>query len=279
MGQTLAAVIGVRYHCRRFLRSLHMEREWLCMLLGFVCSLCATHGQVVQIIPDDGGSSEWVRQPHQPKNEKKVDEPRLECLYEYTAVDTVLCRTKLAQVILQVGSSWTKFIDYYNYWIDSVCWRSDWKITTAEILELDQPMPREFYESQLRHIATGRFTCLGQVGLDFYVYEDSTARMDWTLAEGEATVCGYACRKATTRFRGRDWTVWYRPAGPHPAGGDAGQPAAVRGRAAESAEGRYVLHSLYLSRTYGPAPDAGRSAQDGARPGDRLTRVHGLEGG
>ena len=33
--------------------------------------------------------------------------------------------------------------------------------------------------------------------------------MDWTLAEGEATVCGYACRKATTRFRGRDWAVWY----------------------------------------------------------------------
>ena len=179
------------------------------MLLGFVCSLCATHGQVAQIIPDDGGSSEWVRQPHQPKNEKKVDEPRLECLYEYTAVDTVLRRTKLAQVILQVGPSWTKFIDYYNYWVDSVCWRSDWKITTAEILELDQPMPREFYESQLRHIATGRFTCLGQVGLDFYVYEDSTARMDWTLAEDTATVCGYACRKATTRFRGRDWTVWY----------------------------------------------------------------------
>ena len=186
-----------------------MGGRWLCLLLGLVCGSMAVRGQVVQIISDGGGSPEWVRLPHQPKNEKKVDEPQLECLYEYTAIDTVLNQTKLAQVILQVGQSWTKFIDYYNYWIDSVCWRSDWKISTAEILELDQPMPREFYESQLRNIAEERFTCNGQVGLDFYVYEDSTARMDWALAEGEETVCGYACRKATTRFRGRDWTVWY----------------------------------------------------------------------
>ena len=183
-----------------------MGRKWLCFLLAGMCSFCAVRAQTV--IHSDTDASIFHK-PFQSMNEKKVDEPRLECLYEYTAVDTVLRKTKLAQVILQIGQSWTKFIDYYVYWVDSVCWRSDWKIIGAEIRKLDRPMPREFYESQLRNIADERFTCRGQVALDFYVYEDSTARMDWTLAEGEATVCGYACRKATTRFRGRDWTVWY----------------------------------------------------------------------
>ena len=186
-----------------------MMRKWVCLMLGVLSGFMAVRGQVAHIISDGNASSALDQRPYQLKNEKKVDESRLECLYEYTAIDTVLNQTKLDQVILQVGPSWTKFIDYYNYWADSVCWRSDWKITGAEVEELDQPMDTQFYESQLRNIAEERFTCNGQVGLDFYVYEDSTARMDWTLAEGEATVCGYACRKATTRFRGRDWTVWY----------------------------------------------------------------------
>ena len=33
----------------------------------------------------------------------------------------------------------------------------------------------------------------------------------WKLCEGEKTICGYPCKKATTTFRGRTWTVWYAP--------------------------------------------------------------------
>jgi GLPGLI family protein len=39
---------------------------------------------------------------------------------------------------------------------------------------------------------------------------DSVANLfEWNLVEGDSTICNYPCRKATTTFRGRDWTVWY----------------------------------------------------------------------
>lgn len=31
----------------------------------------------------------------------------------------------------------------------------------------------------------------------------------WDLLDDDSVVCGYPCKKATTTFRGRDWTVWY----------------------------------------------------------------------
>ena len=29
------------------------------------------------------------------------------------------------------------------------------------------------------------------------------------MAEGDSTILGYTCHKATTRFRGRDYVAWY----------------------------------------------------------------------
>jgi len=40
--------------------------------------------------------------------------------------------------------------------------------------------------------------------------QDSLATLfDWKPEKGDSTICGYPCKKATTSFRGRDWTVWY----------------------------------------------------------------------
>ena len=38
---------------------------------------------------------------------------------------------------------------------------------------------------------------------------------NWKLCGGEKTICGYPCKKATTTFRGRTWTVWYAPQLPY----------------------------------------------------------------
>ena len=40
-------------------------------------------------------------------------------------------------------------------------------------------------------------------------YEEPLPQFDWELMEATDTVAGYVCSTAKTRFRGREWTVWF----------------------------------------------------------------------
>ena len=44
---------------------------------------------------------------------------------------------------------------------------------------------------------------------DYYSYTEPIPQMQWTLLEGDTLIAGYTCRRATTHFRGRDYTAWY----------------------------------------------------------------------
>ena len=44
---------------------------------------------------------------------------------------------------------------------------------------------------------------------NYYYYEEETPQIDWQLIAGDTTLLGYQCQKATCKFRGRDWTVYY----------------------------------------------------------------------
>ncbi len=185
------------------------------MALLAAMAFLAVRSQVTKIVINDPSHFDAV---YKHKNEEKADDPKLECLYEYTAIDTLSGQTFMATTMLQVGQEWTKFQEYYDYWADSVCWRSDWKIKGYVVERMPQPDNANFNQSLLRHIATNRLTCLGNVGIDYYIYEDSTAQFKWTLLADTATVCGYPCRKAKAWFRGRQWEVWYTEEVPVDAG-------------------------------------------------------------
>ena len=42
-----------------------------------------------------------------------------------------------------------------------------------------------------------------------FYYEEDIPQIDWHLVPGDTTLLGYQCQKATCKFRGRDWTVYY----------------------------------------------------------------------
>lgn len=43
------------------------------------------------------------------------------------------------------------------------------------------------------------------------IYYEPKPSMAWNLTSDVKNIAGYACHRATTRFRGRDWTVWFTP--------------------------------------------------------------------
>jgi hypothetical protein len=57
-----------------------------------------------------------------------------------------------------------------------------------------------------------------RVFINKYHYSEPIPQQQWTMAEGDSTILGYTCHKATTRFRGRDYVAWYTEEIPYPYG-------------------------------------------------------------
>ncbi|GHT67714.1 hypothetical protein AGMMS50239_31390 [Bacteroidia bacterium] len=55
----------------------------------------------------------------------------------------------------------------------------------------------------------GRLTLRNHFGGESLGYEEALPDMKWNLSNDTSTVCGYLCKKATTSFRGRNYTAWY----------------------------------------------------------------------
>ena len=187
----------------RHLRSA--GRSLACLFLFYGVATFSTTEQItiagIPIDPND---------PYSYKHEEPVDTSVVECKYELTLVDTVLSRTVQARVMVQAGTDWAACLPYHEYWQDSLLWTTDWRLTWEEYKRKDYLPDDGYYDDRLlRNLTTNRMDVQGLFGGEFCYYTDSTARFDWTLEDETMTVCGYTCRKATARFRGRTWTAWY----------------------------------------------------------------------
>jgi len=45
----------------------------------------------------------------------------------------------------------------------------------------------------------------------FYIYNENTPKFNWNIENDTTTILGYACQKATTTFRGRNYIAWFAP--------------------------------------------------------------------
>lgn len=80
----------------------------------------------------------------------------------------------------------------------------------ADYLALGLPMG-SFEPNIIKNYPTkGKLTNLEFCGKDF-IYTEPVAVKEWILEEGDTTIVGYPCKKASCTFRGRSWRVWYTP--------------------------------------------------------------------
>ncbi len=138
-----------------------------------------------------------------------LDSSFVEILYEYIVHDPVLEETRKDFKLLEIGSRHSKYYDYEAYQKDSLMLK-DYPdgLPFSKFLKLPY---HPTWEATIKDLRMGITRTYDKVYIDRYVYEEPLNPVKWKLETGTATVCGYQCRKATTSFRGRNWTAWYAP--------------------------------------------------------------------
>ena len=132
-------------------------------------------------------------------------------------------------LLLQVGRNVTKFYSYKTWQTDSLVRVTPPEQIMANLGSFHSGVRDELFRDQ----AAGRLTHTDQIGMDHLLYTEPLPDCGWKLADGERTILGYACRRATCTFRGRNYEAWYAPeiavsAGPWKFGGLPGLILAVK---------------------------------------------------
>lgn len=132
-------------------------------------------------------------------------------------------------LLLQVGRNITKFYSYKTWQTDSLV-----RVTPPEQVIANLGSFHGGVKDVLfRDAAAGRLTHTDQIGMDHLLYTEPLPAIDWELADGERTILGYVCHRATCTFRGRNYEAWYAPeiavsCGPWKFGGLPGLILAVK---------------------------------------------------
>ncbi len=174
-------------------------------ILAIIILLATTLGATAQLPARYGNQlSRFVDMEH-------LDSSYLECIYQYTVHDPMLDETKEDFKILAIGRNLSKYSDYGGYLIDSIR-LTDYPngITQNEYHKLSVKILPS-WEAYIKDFSANKLNTYDWVIIDKYVYEEPLKLMDWTLQPGTEEICGQTCRRATTSFRGRNWTAWYAP--------------------------------------------------------------------
>ena len=132
-------------------------------------------------------------------------------------------------LLLQVGRNVTKFYSYKTWQTDSLV-----RVTPPEQVMANLGSFHGGVRDVLfRDRKAGRLTHTDQIGMDHLLYTEPLPAIDWELTDGEQTILGDACRRATCTFRGRSYEAWYAPeiavsAGPWKFGGLPGLILAIK---------------------------------------------------
>jgi GLPGLI family protein len=110
--------------------------------------------------------------------------------------------------ILLIGNKLSHFYSHYIRQADSAL-TADWdKGKSSAPLKWPADVRGEGYDIYFG-FNSGVQTVLEPItGLSTYRYEESVTPQ-WIIGSETDTVLSYPCQKATTHFRGRDWTVWF----------------------------------------------------------------------
>lgn len=144
------------------------------------------------------------------------DHPKYLVYYEYefnNVPEDDFLRQKTI-TLLQIGEKYSDFRDLYKYKYDSIsCFAAKEGKSFLETFPLLTAMGKnkKMNIDILFNNTSKEMTCSKNIFAKNYMYKEPLCKIDWSLSEGDSIIEGYSCKKATARFRGRDYIAWYSP--------------------------------------------------------------------
>lgn len=177
-----------------------------CLTISILLSTLSLYGQGVS--PD----FESIHDPFE-KQYEVVDTANMEVVYVHSMFDPVKKEKDVVYEMLALGKNYSFYADYSRYKLDSIrnaragekYWNNEWFNGPVRRIDSRYGRSREMVMKNYNDTTT---LFRGYI-LGFYYYREPMHQMEWRLGDETKEILGYECRKATCRWRGRDWTAWY----------------------------------------------------------------------
>ena len=139
-----------------------------------------------------------------------VDKSFMECIYEHSNYDPFFDETRIVDWILEIGHKASRYGNYNEYRLDSI-FAADYngKPTYDEFDEVYKKVGSCSQTKTLKILNENKLNHYEGIFGDYYVYTEELPAFDWKISNETDEICGYRCRRATAKFRGRTWYAWY----------------------------------------------------------------------
>ena len=153
--------------------------------------------------------------PSQPSKTSPIDKVQFNVQYEMAFVQDTSNPEQITEetMVLKVGEKTSQFYSYTRYVTDSLL-RIQLAQSGGMIRREGQPGGSSNQGGQInyqifKNYPAGKVTTLERIGPSQFRCEEANACPEWELFPDTMTILSYLCHKATCRFKGRDYIVWF----------------------------------------------------------------------
>ncbi|MDE6669583.1 MAG: GLPGLI family protein [Muribaculaceae bacterium] len=133
-------------------------------------------------------------------------------------------RGNINNFILRASSSHSKYCDQKSEWYDSIRSTPEGMAQWQQLFKAESEYVRSnggmaILDSSVTYPGTGLYvvkndsviTLYDVVNIDKYYYDEPRATIKWKISDDTKDILGYQCVKATGKYHGRKWEVWFTP--------------------------------------------------------------------
>lgn len=178
-------------------------KKTIILIAAALAAVTASRAQTVISFSTDGGAQAFDTGD---MPQTTLDTASLEVSYRMEWLQRPDSQKSLEDILLlQTGGRTSKFFSYKTLQRDSLM-----RITPTEQVLANPGSFRGGVQTVIfQNYPEGELTCTDKISRDNMLYTEPLPEMAWTLCDQTREVIGYACRRATCRFRGRDYEAWY----------------------------------------------------------------------